>query len=87
MFKDCTIGEVGDVDCFSNGKKIPIELKANSAGPDDIGRVKVEEMMKVCGYVQVKKPREKNAFAAYAGKEFDVSWQRLPDNNPDGARK
>lgn len=50
LFKDCTIGAVGDVDCISNGKTIPIEMKANSAGPDDIGRVKVEEMMEVCGY-------------------------------------
>lgn len=90
LFKDCVIGEVGDVDCFAGGapgkeEKIPIELKANSAGPDDIGRVKVEEMMAACGYEQKKTKENLNAFSPED--KFKVTWDRKEDNNPEGGRK
>ena len=50
LFKDCELGLVGDIDCISGGKIIPIEMKSNSAGPDDIGRIPVPKMMAACGY-------------------------------------
>ena len=68
LFKDCALGKSGDIYCYSSGsvKKggqiVPVEMKSNSAGPDDVGRVKVEDMLPACGYEQVTSLGDENAF-------------------------
>ena len=42
-----------------------MELKANSAGPDDIGRRKVEEVLPALGYEYKKQKVKTHAFNDY----------------------